>query len=153
MTSNVTDRAAVRSQLATLLTTSLVGVGKPAEAVYAYQVGDFGKKSPVVVVTGAGTGRGNPLIVDPTDFLLEVHTFVLYATEDGSWTEQQSEDRLDLLEKSIGDVINQEAKRWSANLIVIGTQGRRGFNRLVLGSVAEHVIRLATKPVLIIRAR
>ena len=55
--------------------------------------------------------------------------------------------------QSIGDVINQEAKRWSANLIVIGTQGRRGFNRLVLGSVAEHVIRLATKPVLIIRAR
>ena len=57
------------------------------------------------------------------------------------------------LAQSIGDVINKEAKRWSANLIVIGTQGRRGFNRLVLGSVAEHVIRLATKPVLIIRAR
>ena len=56
-------------------------------------------------LTGSGTGRGNPLITDPTDFFLDVHTFVLYATEDGSWTEQQSEDRLDLLEKSIADVI------------------------------------------------
>jgi len=105
MSSNVTDRAAVRSQLATLLASALVGAGKPAQAVYAYQVGDFDKLSPVIVVTGAGTGRGNPLITDPTDFFLDVHTFVLYATEDGGWTEQQSEDRLDLLEKSISDVI------------------------------------------------
>jgi nucleotide-binding universal stress UspA family protein len=55
--------------------------------------------------------------------------------------------------RSVGDMINQEAKRWSANLIVIGTHGRRGFNRLVLGSVAERVIRSAAKPTLIIRGR
>jgi nucleotide-binding universal stress UspA family protein len=54
---------------------------------------------------------------------------------------------------SIGDVINKEAERWSAGLIVIGTNGRRGFNRLLLGSVAERVIRSAAKPVLIIRGR
>ena len=57
------------------------------------------------------------------------------------------------LTQSIGDVINKEAKRWSANLIVIGTHGRRGFNRLVLGSVAERVIRLAARPILIIHGR
>ena len=57
------------------------------------------------------------------------------------------------ISRSIGDMINQEAKRWSANLIVIGTHGRRGFNRLVLGSVAERVIRLAVKPTLIIHGR
>jgi nucleotide-binding universal stress UspA family protein len=55
--------------------------------------------------------------------------------------------------KNIGDVINKEARRWSANLIVIGTHGRRGFNHLLLGSVAERVIRLAVKPILIIRKR
>src|SRR5262245_16503492 len=55
--------------------------------------------------------------------------------------------------QSIGDVINKEAKRWSASLIVIGTHGRRGFNRLFLGSVAERVVRSAVKPVLIIRGR
>jgi nucleotide-binding universal stress UspA family protein len=53
----------------------------------------------------------------------------------------------------ICDVINKEAKRWRADLVVIGTHGRRGFNRLFLGSVAEGVIRLAEKPVLAIHGR
>jgi nucleotide-binding universal stress UspA family protein len=39
------------------------------------------------------------------------------------------------------------------DLIVLGTHGRRGFRRLVLGSVAERVLRSATLPVLIIPAR
>ncbi|WP_396333418.1 universal stress protein [Burkholderia anthina] len=40
----------------------------------------------------------------------------------------------------------------AADLIVIGTHGRRGFRRLVLGSVAERVLRHATCPVLMIPA-
>ncbi len=51
----------------------------------------------------------------------------------------------------ICDLINDEAGRWPADLIVIGTHGRRGFNRLLLGSVAESVIRTASRPVLIVR--
>ncbi|WP_261543339.1 universal stress protein [Burkholderia multivorans] len=39
-----------------------------------------------------------------------------------------------------------------ADLIVMGTHGRRGFRRLVLGSVAERVLRQATCPVLMIPA-
>lgn len=53
--------------------------------------------------------------------------------------------------RRICDVINDEAKAWPADLIVIGTHGRHGFNHLLLGSVAEGVIRLAEKPVLVIR--
>ena len=53
----------------------------------------------------------------------------------------------------VWEVINQDTKRWRADLIVIGTHGRRGFNRLFLGSVAEGVIRLAAKPVLVIHGR
>jgi nucleotide-binding universal stress UspA family protein len=53
----------------------------------------------------------------------------------------------------ICDAIIDEAKRWPADLIVIGTHGRHGFNHLLLGSVAEGVIRLAAKPVLVIRGR
>ena len=49
------------------------------------------------------------------------------------------------------DAIEQEAKRWPADLVVIGTHGRRGFRRLILGSVAEGLIRVATKPVLLVR--
>src|SRR3972149_5742314 len=51
----------------------------------------------------------------------------------------------------ICDAIIEEAKHWPADLIVIGTHGRHGFNHLLLGSVAEGVIRLAAKPVLVIR--
>jgi nucleotide-binding universal stress UspA family protein len=49
------------------------------------------------------------------------------------------------------DAIEQEAERWPADLVVIGTHGRRGFRRLLLGSVAEGLIRVTTKPVLLIR--
>lgn len=49
------------------------------------------------------------------------------------------------------DTIIKEAKKWRAELIVMGTHGRRGFNRLVLGSDAEIVLRMATVPVLLVR--
>jgi nucleotide-binding universal stress UspA family protein len=49
------------------------------------------------------------------------------------------------------DTIEQEAERWPADLVVIGTHGRRGFRRLLLGSVAEGLIRVTTKPVLLVR--
>ena len=49
------------------------------------------------------------------------------------------------------DAIEQEAERWPADLVVIGTHGRRGFRRLLLGSVAEGLIRVTTKPVLLVR--
>lgn len=44
----------------------------------------------------------------------------------------------------IENVIIGEADRWHADLIVIGTHGRSGFSRLMLGSVAEGVVRLAS---------
>jgi nucleotide-binding universal stress UspA family protein len=51
----------------------------------------------------------------------------------------------------IANVIVAEAKRWSADLIVIGTHGRSGFSSLLFGSVAEGVVRTAHIPVLLIR--
>ena len=52
----------------------------------------------------------------------------------------------------IAELITAEADSWPADLIVIGTHGRRGVTRLLLGSVAEGVARIAGKPVLLIRA-
>lgn len=51
----------------------------------------------------------------------------------------------------IENVIITEAERWHADLIVIGTHGRSGFSRLMLGSVAEGIARLSSIPVLLIR--
>jgi nucleotide-binding universal stress UspA family protein len=51
-----------------------------------------------------------------------------------------------------GDEIVRQAKRLKADLIVIGTHGRRGIKRLALGSDAEQVVRNASAPVLVVRA-
>jgi nucleotide-binding universal stress UspA family protein len=52
----------------------------------------------------------------------------------------------------VAEVIVREAKKWKADLIVMGTHGRRGFNRLVLGSDAEGVLRHSPVPVLMVRS-
>ncbi|HWU90252.1 MAG TPA: universal stress protein [Kofleriaceae bacterium] len=51
------------------------------------------------------------------------------------------------------DTIIGAAKALGADLIVMGTHGRRGLSRMVMGSVAENVLRHAPCPVLIIRAK
>lgn len=50
-----------------------------------------------------------------------------------------------------GEEIVKYAKEREADLIVMPSHGRRGFTRLLLGSVAERVLRLARCPVLILR--
>lgn len=44
-----------------------------------------------------------------------------------------------------------EARKWRADLIVMGTHGRRGLRRVALGSDAEEVARIAPVPVIMIR--
>lgn len=56
-----------------------------------------------------------------------------------------------MLGKRIYEAIEEQSKQWPADLIVIGTEGRRGFQRLMIGSVAEGLVRISTKPVLLIR--
>ena len=47
--------------------------------------------------------------------------------------------------------IVQAATAWPADLLVIGTHGRRGLDHLLLGSIAEGVAHLAPMPVLLVR--
>ncbi len=50
----------------------------------------------------------------------------------------------------VAETISNEATRWLADLLVLGTHGRRGFQRLLLGSVAEQITRLSPVPVLLV---
>lgn len=50
------------------------------------------------------------------------------------------------------EIVNA-AKDWPADLIVIGSHGRGGIKRVLLGSVAEGVMRNAPCPVLVVRAK
>lgn len=51
----------------------------------------------------------------------------------------------------LGESVADEAADWGADLVVIGTHGRRGLGRMLLGSGAEQVIRLSGVPVLVVR--
>jgi nucleotide-binding universal stress UspA family protein len=53
--------------------------------------------------------------------------------------------------ETVADVIVSQANKVKADLIVIGTHGRRGVRRLVLGSDAEGVVRQAEMPVMLVR--
>lgn len=58
----------------------------------------------------------------------------------------------DLAGGRVADAILQEAKDNACDLIVIGTHGRRGLSRALLGSDAEQVLRQSPVPVLLVRA-
>lgn len=51
----------------------------------------------------------------------------------------------------VADTIAQVASEWKADLLVVGTHGRRGVSRLLLGSVAERIVRVAPCPLLLVR--
>lgn len=50
------------------------------------------------------------------------------------------------------EAVADAAKQWNADLIVVGTHGRRGMGRVLMGSGAEQIIRLSPVPVLVIRS-
>ncbi len=52
----------------------------------------------------------------------------------------------------LGEVVAEAAKLWSADLVVVGSHGRRGIGRVLLGSGAEQILRLSPVPVLVVRS-
>ena len=115
----VASRQPVRTHFASLLDTALVGTGLPAQAVYAYLVGDFGGASPVVVV-GSGpidrriAGLGNCW---NSYITLNVYVFVLYADPANGWTESDASDAIDAVEAIIADttINNRNANGYWGN--------------------------------------
>lgn len=53
--------------------------------------------------------------------------------------------------KRLGEAVAEAAKLWGADLVVVGSHGRRGLGRVLLGSGAEQILRLAPVPVLVVR--
>jgi nucleotide-binding universal stress UspA family protein len=58
---------------------------------------------------------------------------------------------IDQFGERLGEAVVKEAASWKADLLVVGTHGRRGMGRMLLGSGAEQIIRLAAVPVLVVR--
>ncbi len=51
----------------------------------------------------------------------------------------------------VADFIVKEARKWDADVIVMGTHGRRGISHALLGSDAEAVVKLSGVPVMLVR--
>lgn len=113
----IANRETGRDALVSLLSTALVGTGKPATAVFGYRKGDFDGASPVVTVTSNGTGQEQKAITSrqKNEFFYEITTFTLYALKDTTWGEDDTEDRMDLLEKTIRETIagNVSTVNWA----------------------------------------
>jgi hypothetical protein len=135
MTTTTIDRKTLREALATLLAAELVGTGKPVNAVYSYQVADFKGKSPVVFVTSAGAWRRNPEhSTRPTSVAyLDVNILVLYSDGTPSWTEQHSEERLDLIEKKIGEVVANNSEDPAQPWMFLDFASRSEVTSVVIG--------------------
>jgi nucleotide-binding universal stress UspA family protein len=55
--------------------------------------------------------------------------------------------------RRVAEMITDGARNWGADLIVVGTHGRRGFERMLVGSVAENLVRIAETSLLLVRGR
>jgi nucleotide-binding universal stress UspA family protein len=101
------------------------------------------------------TGYGLPFVTPELINLLRdggtaiLNSAASKAKEQGLQTETVLLDRIGT---RIADLILENAKAWPADLIVMGTHGRRGLSRLAMGSDAEMVLRSATVPVLMVRS-
>lgn len=111
-------------------------------------------------------------VIDELSFALAMDSYAGYA---GDWLKVLRENGRHILEEaqatalaagvdveaqlcdsfagSVHELVNTEAANWPADLIVLGTHGRRGIGRVVMGSSAEHVLRYASVPVLLVRAQ
>ena len=110
-------------------------------------------------------------VIDELSFAL---TMDAYAGRAGDWLKELRADATTLLEDArarageenveadavlrdsfkgaVHDQVIAEAAESQADLIVIGTHGRRGLGRWVMGSSAEHILRMSPVPVLLVRA-
>lgn len=112
------NRETARDALTALLSASLVGAGKPAQAVYGYEKGALNGESPVVLVMSAGSERiqrGMGSAKYRNTFRYAVNVYVADADSWQSWTEQNVEDALDLIERTIADVVaaNRDTANWT----------------------------------------
>ena len=83
----------------------------------------------------------------------EGHNVLLRAREQLGDIGIRAETQLLELPETDHDVpsaIRAQAEAWSADVIVVGTHGRKGVRRLLMGSVAEQLVRISRLPVLLV---
>lgn len=102
-----------------------------------------------------GMGIGTYIDVDQTKAAIRgsAETLLQDAAKVAADAGVQAETRLlEATDRRVAELIAAGAEEFGADLIVVGTHGRRGFQRLLVGSVAENLVRLANTSLLMVRA-
>jgi hypothetical protein len=125
----------MRAALAALISSNLVGAGKPLQAVYAYNVGDFQGQSPVTTVTSGGTRRyeGDYGVEFENEFYLVINNYVLYADPGTGWGEDDAEERLDLIEQSLANLFKTNRSHPSGTWEWLEYDGRSQVIEAIIG--------------------
>jgi nucleotide-binding universal stress UspA family protein len=94
------------------------------------------------------------ILFDPTPTLraLETTGEALLAAAERRAAERHLPAKTRLMYGDPVDMILAGAQDWDADLIVMGTHGRRGFSHFLLGSTAERVLQRSSLPVLVTKA-
>ena len=137
---------------------------------------DFSKTSGKALISAIDLAKANrarltilhahvPIVPLVPEQYLEASTWDRVDTETRRWAERQVEKLTEKARKRgvrasammvTGDPAQQivrMARSKRADLIVVGTHGRRGFSKFFLGSVAERVIATAPCPVMTVRGK
>jgi len=101
-----------------------------------------------------GMGLGSYINVEGTKQAIrdDAETLLAAARKQASAAGLEAEIQLlEATDKRVAELIASGAEAWGADLIVVGTHGRRGVARLLVGSVAENLVRIAGTSLLMVR--
>jgi universal stress protein A len=112
--------------------------GGPIEMVHA------------ITARPVGSGHVAPQILLPNED--EIAGLEHSMVEAARRLDAQASAKVRIGSSNVGDIVVDAARSVRADLIVMGTHGRTGVKRLLLGSVAEHVLRHADCPVVTVHA-
>ena len=147
-----------------LVTTDLSPFGNAA-VPHAYAILEGRGGTVILLCTVDASGMPDPLYAQPTpgETLAEERAEIrenLFSSLEALVPEEvraegkvKTEVRVVEVSGSVHEAICEEAAANEVDLIVMASHGYSGVKHLLLGSVAEHVLRSADRPILIIRSR
>lgn len=135
------------SQEALRIGARLAREGTELRAVYvidrAVRLTDF---VPLTVLEDALVEEGNASLAKATHFFETLH-------EAGDIRVETALVNTGYANDDVAHAIEREAQAWHADILVMGTHGRRGVVRCLLGSVAHRVAGIARTPLLLVRQK
>jgi nucleotide-binding universal stress UspA family protein len=104
-----------------------------------------------IVVVDSGDGFGQTYIENMRELARDTLERARKAAQAAGIEPQVQSPEIVTTAYRVADAIAKAAQEWKADLLVVGTHGRRGVNRLLLGSVAERIVRVAPCALLLVR--